>query len=553
MLVAGVRLDLRVEERDPGLPALRVLTEPGLAAELLQRVLRERGVRRGEDHGLCAAGGAVQAGEPVHGGGGPGLCRAGRAAGPAGPGGAEDPSRGQGADRVGGDECVVGPARGVVGEAAPGRAAGVPARGPDPGAGPGPGGADVEGPGAGGGGCGHSGGAVGSACGARPDGGRPGRDPRVGGEVRPEATLAGELDDIAEVAERLAWTVPALADGAGSFLARHRELDAGCLPGATGPAHHGFRPAQVLLHGGEVGFIDFDGAGMAEPALDLGRFRSNVRSIGIGALLERDPGLLGRPFEDELGLLDDLCEEFLPRLPGTRAGLPRTGPALGGRRPVHVAAARVDQGTARAARAPVSRSCDIICCPVRWISPDYRSAPWILGFVWSGSYRVPDGRPRPVMSKTLSRPARSSMPVQQAGRAVWAGFVLLGGVLVAFAVTTIPGVRSSPGFDWRFDGWLQCGGYVVAAAVAVARPATRSARRAPMGMDRGVLGAPRARVPGLRALRAHGPGGRRRRRRGRTPPGWPALAPCWWDCGCSAACMPRVGPRRWSWMRWWEA
>ncbi|HEU4524013.1 MAG TPA: PAS domain-containing protein, partial [Gemmatimonadales bacterium] len=70
------------------------------------------------------------------------------------------------------------------------------------------------------------------------------------------------------------------------------------------------------------------------------------------------------------------------------------------------------------------------------------------------------------------------MPVQQAGWAVWVGFALLGGVLVAFTVTTIPGVRSSPGFDARFDGWLQCGGYVVAAAVAVARPATRSARRA---------------------------------------------------------------------------
>ena len=82
------------------------------------------------------------------------------------------------------------------------------------------------------------------------------------------------------------------------------------------------------------------------------------------------------------------------------------------------------------------------------------------------------------MSKTLSRPARSSMPVQQASSAVWAGFALLGAVVVAFAVTTIPGVRSSPGFDVRFDGWLQCGGYVVAAAVAVARPATRSARRA---------------------------------------------------------------------------
>ena len=115
-----------------------------------------------------------------------------------------------------------------------------------------------------------------------------------------EATLAGELDDIAEVAERLAWTVPALADGAGSFLARHRELDAGCPPGATGPAHHDFRPASAAARR-EVGFIDFDGAGMAEPALDLGRFRSKLRDIGIGALLERDPGLLGRRFETSSG------------------------------------------------------------------------------------------------------------------------------------------------------------------------------------------------------------------------------------------------------------
>jgi PAS domain S-box-containing protein len=70
------------------------------------------------------------------------------------------------------------------------------------------------------------------------------------------------------------------------------------------------------------------------------------------------------------------------------------------------------------------------------------------------------------------------MPIEQANSAVWAGFALLGALVVAFAVTTIPGVRSSPGFDVRFDGWLQCGGYVVAAAVAVARPVIRSARRA---------------------------------------------------------------------------
>ena len=64
---------------------------------------------------------------------------------------------------------------------------------------------------------------------------------------------------------------------------------------------------------------------------------------------------------------------------------------------------------------------------------------------------------------------------------MWAGFVLLAAALVAFAVTVIPGVRSSPGFDGRFDGWLQCGGYVLAAAVAMARPTTHPARRALWG------------------------------------------------------------------------
>jgi PAS domain S-box-containing protein len=55
---------------------------------------------------------------------------------------------------------------------------------------------------------------------------------------------------------------------------------------------------------------------------------------------------------------------------------------------------------------------------------------------------------------------------------------VLGMVLAAFAVTTIPGVRAVPGFDARFDGWLQCGGYVAAAAVAVTRPVARPAHRA---------------------------------------------------------------------------
>jgi PAS domain S-box-containing protein len=75
-------------------------------------------------------------------------------------------------------------------------------------------------------------------------------------------------------------------------------------------------------------------------------------------------------------------------------------------------------------------------------------------------------------------PTRSSVPTSLGNTGVRAGLVVLGAAVVAFAVTTLPGVRSSSGFDSRFDGWLQCGGYVLAAAVAVARPVTRHTRRA---------------------------------------------------------------------------
>lgn len=41
---------------------------------------------------------------------------------------------------------------------------------------------------------------------------------------------------------------------------------------------------------------------------------------------------------------------------------------------------------------------------------------------------------------------------------------------LAFAATTVPGVRSQPGFQVPVDGWLQGAGYVLLAALAVLRP-----------------------------------------------------------------------------------
>ncbi|MFP5347500.1 MAG: phosphotransferase [Actinomycetes bacterium] len=125
------------------------------------------------------------------------------------------------------------------------------------------------------------------------------------------ATWQGELAEVREVLDRLTLSVPGLRTAAEPMLARLEELDRKVPADPLVSAHHDFRPAQVLLHSGRVGFIDFDGAAMAEPALDLGRFRGKLRDIGISAFSAAGGELDGQAFEDRLALLDDLCEHFL--------------------------------------------------------------------------------------------------------------------------------------------------------------------------------------------------------------------------------------------------
>jgi hypothetical protein len=125
------------------------------------------------------------------------------------------------------------------------------------------------------------------------------------------ATFEDELVEVRDVIDRLGLTVPQLQGAAAPLLQRLEELAAEHPADPIVPAHHDFRPAQVLLHPDGLGFIDFDGASMAEPALDLGRFRAKLRDIGISSLLYTGQPLVGEPLAENLGLLDDLCEQFL--------------------------------------------------------------------------------------------------------------------------------------------------------------------------------------------------------------------------------------------------
>jgi len=125
------------------------------------------------------------------------------------------------------------------------------------------------------------------------------------------ATLDGELAELREVVRRLSYSVPPLEAAAESLLTRLEELSVEFATGGSVPSHHDFRPAQVLVHAGKVGFIDFDGASMAEPALDLGRFRAKLRDIGISVLSASGQPLEGPPLAQNLTIMDELCEHFL--------------------------------------------------------------------------------------------------------------------------------------------------------------------------------------------------------------------------------------------------
>src|SRR5690606_23297233 len=83
--------------------------------------------------------------------------------------------------------------------------------------------------------------------------------------------------------------VPHLADAAAPLLAwlEARAAEQPADPIMT--AHGTFRPGQVLIHQGKIGFIDFDSFCQAEPSLDLSLFLRRTKDIALAELAAR-PG-----------------------------------------------------------------------------------------------------------------------------------------------------------------------------------------------------------------------------------------------------------------------
>jgi hypothetical protein len=124
-------------------------------------------------------------------------------------------------------------------------------------------------------------------------------------------TWEDELAEVRSVAARLGVLVPELAEATTPLLTRLEDLARMHPADPLRPAHRSFRPAQVLLHGAAIGFIDFDGFCRAEPAIDVALFRAIVKDIGLQALQAKEGKAAdGRARPEHLAQLDELCEGF---------------------------------------------------------------------------------------------------------------------------------------------------------------------------------------------------------------------------------------------------
>jgi Phosphotransferase enzyme family len=133
-----------------------------------------------------------------------------------------------------------------------------------------------------------------------------------GASIGKPVTIDDKLAELHEVADILGVNVPELAGAADGLLAGLEALAAAHPADPPVPSHGSFRPDQVLLSKGGIGFVDFDAACHAEPARDLGLFRATIKDVGLTRKAE--DGVPEPPRAAQLATyerLDRLTDDFL--------------------------------------------------------------------------------------------------------------------------------------------------------------------------------------------------------------------------------------------------
>ncbi len=96
-----------------------------------------------------------------------------------------------------------------------------------------------------------------------------------------------ELATLSAKQDRLALVMPTLRGRTGSIPDRLAAAAATIPADPLAPAHHSFRPAQVLLTDNGVTFIDFDKFCQAEPASDIALLTAKLRHMGVNKVAPR--------------------------------------------------------------------------------------------------------------------------------------------------------------------------------------------------------------------------------------------------------------------------
>jgi hypothetical protein len=133
---------------------------------------------------------------------------------------------------------------------------------------------------------------------------------RCGAVYGDHVQITERFDEARQKARRLAVIVPALEGQILPLVEQFERLATLYPEEAVVPTHGTFNPEQVLIHGEQIGIIDFDSQCMAEPALDVGLFRAAIKDTGMGISF---PSALPDPSERlaRLTLLDEIGDEFL--------------------------------------------------------------------------------------------------------------------------------------------------------------------------------------------------------------------------------------------------
>jgi hypothetical protein len=121
-------------------------------------------------------------------------------------------------------------------------------------------------------------------------------------------TWADRVADVEETVGRAAALSPGIDEAAAALLTRVGREAAEHPADAPVPTHGSFRPNQVLLHAGEIGFIDFDRFCQAEPGLDVASFLAAMKDAG-----RPHPDASESERAARLEALDALEDRFLAR------------------------------------------------------------------------------------------------------------------------------------------------------------------------------------------------------------------------------------------------